>query len=307
MAASTIVTACDGKFLWGAFLLLVSLKRHRVSSKVKVWASGLDDSDHALLRQFEGVEVVAYDTGFASVPLEKPAAILSTNTDYVTWMDSDCMVTGDISACLSPSDQRFQIRFRSPSENRLRFRSEQYGPHDAFGSIPEAVLEVWKQEVNEREKPMITTTCVSNCFTLHQRHFEFMWRWRDQIQKIILKYGGESDSPYTYGGRISDELTLNSLLAFAYGVPPMSPYPLDKNPHAYLIHFGVNPKPWNRWQPKHLKHHELVLSSIDWARQRGYRTPDVPPAFRRSRLITTYAAAYGYEMVRTVVNQVRGS
>lgn len=292
---TTIVTACDKNFLWGAYLLIASLRRHNVNVSISALTFGLSEEEKSLLEQFRNVEATM-ESGTRNshgTQLRKPDAILSAGSEYITWMDADCIVTGNITKYLIAPGQSFQIRFRSKKENVLRFKNK-YGSPREYGSIPQSTLDVWRKDVGERDLPAIETTCVTNCFTLHRKHLDFIRRWRGQIAKLVPDITGRRESAYSYGGRVSDELILNSLFAFSRNPPPISKYLLDTDPQAYLAHFGVAPKPWKRWHPKHLKYYDMVVSIVDWAGKVGFRTPPIPWSLKRKNRGVCHIIAFAY-------------
>ena len=305
--ATTIVTACNRRFLWGTYLLATSLRFSKMTQPLHVMTYGLTPAENRLLEQFDSVHVFPSNgSGKFGVTLKKPEALLTANSEFIAWLDADSIVTGDVTRYLAPLGESFQIRFREPRENVLRFKTPQYALGEDRTAVPKSVLEAWREDVGERTEPAMTATCSANCFTLHRRYLDFVRRWKDQIVKLAPRYAGVQESPYTYGGRMSDELILNSLLMFVHDPPKLSKYRLDTDPHAYLAHFGVNPKPWSRWQPKHLKYFDSILSMLDWCMDKGYETPPIPISFKRDFKGLIAAASHVEHLLRKAYYKLRG-
>ena len=281
-----ITTAADRRFLWGLYLLAATLRRHGVKVPLHFMTVGLSHHDLKLLKQFEPINIVNRDTyrhAGNALTLSKPDALdLGWDAEVVWWMDADCIVTGDVTPYLVPASPSFHARFRAPAENRLRFRSIVNN-----GGIPDDVLDIWRRDVGEREEPRMHTTVSANAFAIHRDYRAFVDRWRDHVEVLLQRYQeGSPEQRIAYlfsGGKgFGDEMILNSLLVFSKDAPPFTNYRLDENPDAKLVHFVLSPKPWDRWTPAYIQHFEAVVSTIEWARERGLQTPPVPPHFERA-------------------------
>src|SRR5205814_1942206 len=147
---------------------------------------------------------------------------------------------------------------RPLEENHLVF-NKVYGRQDATGSIPRKVLERWRKDVGERRHRAIDAACVSNCFVIHRRHMDFIRRWGEQIKKVIPPDVNTIIDPTSVAYAMTDESVLNSLLAFSELAPPRSEFQLDQDENAFVAHFGLSPKPWNRWQYSHLKFFDYIM------------------------------------------------
>jgi hypothetical protein len=283
----TIVSACDRNFLWGAFLLAASVHRQLPQVPFLLLETGFQPEDQALIKQFPGAQIRSLSSGNRrNVCNRKPEAILSADTEFIAWLDSDCMVLGDLSELLIPTNGEFQIRLREPNENADVW-SRQYQPGDKSGELPRAVAARWQADVGERTEARLQTTCVTNVFVLHRRHLNFIQRWQEQIHRILPSdHAGPVDSrllPYF----MTDESVLSSLLAFAHNVPPLSPSRLHIYPKAHVAHFGTRPKPWKRWRLGAWYCYEPVMELLDWVRAQGWQTPPLPWSFqRRYRLVS---------------------
>src|SRR5690554_6594888 len=102
----------------------------------------LTDDEQELLTQFPDTEVINSNRiSDKSVCLMKPHAMQTAETDIICWMDSDCIVTGDVTDLIEAKDGEIQIRFRSLEENAGVYRNY-YGRNDEIGLIPQKVLDV---------------------------------------------------------------------------------------------------------------------------------------------------------------------
>ena len=92
----TIVSACDRNYLWGAWLLAASSAKFLKATPVHILQTGFTQEDTALLEQFPTVKVLPLaDNDPRNVANRKSEALLSADTDYVAWLDADCLVVGD--------------------------------------------------------------------------------------------------------------------------------------------------------------------------------------------------------------------
>ena len=292
----TIVSACDRNFLWGAFLLVASAARNVPGLPVHLLQAGFSEQDTALIQQFPGVRVLPLeDNDPRSICNRKSEAILSADTEYVAWLDSDCFVIGDISKRLIPTNGEFQIRLREPWENAWVWRNH-YAEGDTHGELPRAVLEQWRADVGQLQTPRLQTTCVTNAFVLHRRHLGFVRDWKAQISKVIPPVDAgpvDKSSPAYF---MTDESVLTSLLAFSNAAPPIADIQLNRDPAAHVAHFGANPKPWKRWR-KHLWYCQPhVLALLDWAQASGYSIPPLPWSLRRENTLPAYLIATGEDL-----------
>jgi hypothetical protein len=210
----TIVSACDRNYLWGAFLLAASAARHTPNVPFHLLHTGFAPEDRALLQQFSNVSVLELSAeNRHNVCNRKPEALLTGDTEYIAWLDADCMIVGDIRPLLIPENNEFQIRLREPSENGWVWR-DHYAAGEERGGLPASVLSRWRQDVRQLELPRLSTTCVTNALVLHRRHLDFIREWRDQIAKVLPAGSGVVD-PSLHGYFMSDESVLTSLLVFS--------------------------------------------------------------------------------------------
>lgn len=281
---TTIVTACNRRYIWGAILLIASIRQSGGRYPIHVWTTDLNESERNLLRQFDNVAVIATD--MAHPHLVKPDAMLNVTTEYATWIDSDCMFIGHLDPLLIPNKEGIQIRLRGSQENELVF-GKRYRNQDRAGSIPVHILNQWKQDVNERNHARFDTQCVSNFISLHRKHFGLLRRWKEQLQctsiNPVLPIDSESTAYF-----MTDESVLASLLIFSHDAPPISMYSLDKSPSQRLIHFGQQLKPWKIWRFKHLRHYRHVTNTVQSLRQQGYLLPAIPPSLNPNFKVLTF-------------------
>ena len=293
----TLVSACDRNFLWGAYLLAASSARFLPQTPVHILQTGFAEADAALLRQFPTVRVLPLaDNDPRNVANRKSEALLSAETEFIAWLDADCMVVGDISRYLIPGNGEFQIRLREPAENAWVWRNH-YAPGEPRGGLPKSVLDQWRLDVGQRDQPLVDSACVTNCFVLHRRHLDFVRQWKSQIAKVIPPaHAGVVDhsNPAYF---MTDESVMTSLLAFSSIAPAPGEFLLNRKGEAHEAHFGANPKPWVRWQLRHWYYYPHVMGLLDWARAEGHATPPLPPGFERRNRWPAYVRALGGEVV----------
>jgi len=292
----TIVSACDRNFLWGAFLLAASAARYTPGIPVHILQTGFTPQDATFFSQFPGVQLLSLtDNDPRSVANRKAEAIVTGQTDYIAWLDADCMIIGDVSPLLIPANGEFQIRLREPNENAWVWRNH-YAPGETRGGLPGTVLARWCEDVAELATPRLNTTCVTNAFVLHRRHLDFIRQWKLQISKVIPPVNAgvvDRSSPAYF---MTDESVFSSLLAFSRSAPPLGDLQFNRDPAAHVAHFGANPKPWKRWRHSLWYCHAPVLDLLDWVRQSGRQTPPLPWSFRRQNRIPAHALALAEEL-----------
>jgi hypothetical protein len=277
----TIVSACDRKFLWGAFILAASVARHLPKIPLHLLQTGFTAHEANLLSQFGNVHLLPLaDNNPRSVANRKSEALLSASTEYAAWLDADCMIIGDVAALLVPPNGQFQIRLREPWENAWVWRNH-YARGEPRGETPAAVLQRWRADVGQCRSPRLLTTCVTNAFVLHQRHFDFVRQWKSQIAKVIPPADAGVVDTRNPAYFMTDESVLSSLLAFSTLAPAIGETVLNKDPRAHVAHFGANPKPWVRWSHRTWYCNRHVLDLLDWAASVGVVLPPVPWSLRR--------------------------
>ena len=280
---NTIVTSCNKNYLWGVFLLVASIRLNGGKCPIIIWAFDFTEQDKSLLHQFSNVTI--YKSDNPNTHLDKPRAILSAETEYVTWIDADCMFLGNLDSLLIPPNKGMQIRFRAINENTQVFKTR-YSSTDQKGCIPRSILLKWHEDINEEARTNINTQCVSNFISLHRRHFEFIKKWQTQIDKVAIN----STRPVDKNNQayfMTDESVLASLFAYAHLRPNTSAYKLNEFSHKRLIHFGESLKPWKIWRYRHLKHYHYVIGVIDELKIQGICLPPLPKSLDyRFKLLT---------------------
>lgn len=269
---NTIVTACNNQYIWGAILLIGSIRLNNCQDPIVVWTSQLSPSNQCLLQQFSNVTIVQTDN--QCLHLIKPMAMLNVNTEYATWIDADCMFIGNISEQLVPRNKGLHIRFRGVTENAMVFKSH-YQKHETIGSIPSHILKTWQRDVAGLQQPRHQQQCVANFISIHRQHFGLIRKWKEQIDQFL----SQPTKPFDKSSKayfMTDEAVLASLLIFCEEIPKISAYSLDKNRHQKLIHFGQKLKPWNTWRFNHLRHYDYVIATIQALQDQGYALPKAP-------------------------------
>jgi len=283
MSSQTIVTACDHNFVWGAYLLLLSLRRSGVKTPVHVVTHNLGELDSALLHQIDGVTLfkASDEINHRNIVYQKTAAILTAQTELITWIDSDCIVTGDITPLIDATGERLQIRMRPGAEIAYLFK-KRYTCGEKRGTLPRKVLEIWRNDVGERQIPAINTSCNAHCFTVHRKYLDFIRRWDMQIRKVIpdgSASGVVDDRSFAYF--LLDEAVMSSMLAFSDRPPPIKPYAMENDPERAVVHFGGRPKPWRRWLLRNMEYFDEVIGLLGWADEKGWGLTCRPWYLRR--------------------------
>lgn len=284
---NAIVTACDAPYFWGALLLVASVRYSGGRLPIFVVGAGLSRKQIDLLTQFDAVSV--YEADFQFPHLHKADALSVVDTDYITWLDADCIYVGNIDALLVPDQGDFQIRMRDLTENEGVFR----GYHVGFaqrGAIPQSVLKVWQRDVGEESISRYHTQCVSNAFCFHRSQLPFLRKWQHQLERIS---GG---TPRTVNWKslaypMTDESVLSALLCFASRSPRLSPYRLNDTAGPHLKHFGQLPKPWKAWRLQHFPYFDYLQKILAWMEGSGYEWPPLPKALQPTCRQRQYYAA----------------
>lgn len=302
MSSKTIVTACDHRFVWGAYLLLLSLRRNGVQLPVHVVTHRLSDVECALLRQVGGVTLfqAADEANHRNIVYQKTAAILTSESDLTIWIDSDCIVTGDITPLIEATGRGLQIRMRPEEEIAYLFR-RRYRKGEVRGPLPARVLNIWRNDVMERSDPAIRTSCNAHCFVVHREELDFIRHWDAQIRRVIpdsSSAGVVNDRSIAYF--LLDEAVMSSLLAFAEATPELKPYLMDRDSECAVVHFGGRPKPWDRWLLRNMKYFDQIAGLLEWAEAQGWSLPSTPWHFLRKNRKLCYLNALLFELKRQI-------
>jgi lipopolysaccharide biosynthesis glycosyltransferase len=304
MSSKTIVTACDHNFVWGTYLLLISLRRHGVHLPVHVVTHNLGEVDCALLHQVGGVSLfqASDEANHRNIVYQKTAAILTAESDLIVWIDSDCIVTGDITPLIDSTGEGLQIRMRPEEEIGYLFK-KRYQRGEKRGTLPRKVIECWRKDVGERLTPAINTSCNAHCFAVHRKHLGFIRRWDAQIRKVIADEGSAgvvNDRSFAYF--LLDEAVMSSMLAFAEGAPPLRRYDMER----FVAHFGGRPKPWQRWLLRNMEYFDEVVGLLEWAEGQGWLLPATPWYLQRKNKLRCRIHSLFFEVQRLIRRHVHG-
>lgn len=284
----TLVTAADQNYFWGLYLLAASVERGDLGDRLVIFHTGLDAESERLLTQFRRVELREFAKKESPLGLHcrKAEAMLQAEGEYLAWLDSDCLVIGDVNEWMIPSNGEMQARLRKPSET-VADLGRFYQPNETRGGLPRIILDRWRADVGERDSPRIDAMVPSNVFVLHSKYKPFLEHWDRQMTKVLSPGTGtlDFDQPAYF---LTDESVLNSLLAFADFAPEVAEYRLARERERHIAHFMGSPKPWVRWLPRNLYclpfAHDLIL----WLGERGMELPPLPASLdpaKRSRAV----------------------
>ncbi|MDY6915081.1 MAG: hypothetical protein SVM86_02020 [Candidatus Cloacimonadota bacterium] len=190
---STIVTIADSRYFLPVFILVLSLKYHKVNAYIKILGIQLTQNEKEFFTQFPNVEVFdANMNNQRSVVTRKAEAILLAKNDDVktiSLLDGDCIVNGDITQYLTKEIQGISTRWKDSKEDGMIYTQRGiYKNNDAeYGSIPASILKVWQKDVGEREKSRLNNTVASGNITINKNHLDFVETWHEQMMKVLPK------------------------------------------------------------------------------------------------------------------------
>ena len=273
---TTVVTAGDGAFAWGALLLVASMRRNGMMHPVIVGTTQWPDVMKQRLLSLGGVTLHELPNSRRCVTCQKPLLMNldEIKTEWVCWADADAVFVGDCSEWLV-GDNLEEIVIRKYNPVPPDFTPEN--------------LEVWRRDVerfigHSRSESLYATRMNAPFIVLHRKWRPFLERWQTQIENvlpcdvgIIMKHG----SPYFQ----TDESVLSSLLCFDPGAPlVVQTYKangsIDKS--RFYAHFAYNPKPWQMWNAYSLKWHDVLFPVVDWLVERGIvKQGDLPIPLRK--------------------------
>ena len=299
--SNTVVLTSDRNYIWGVWLLIVSMRKNSMNEPVLIQGVGYTESDIAILKQFADVTVLN-KTGSSSRNLccSKPDAMLLPDTDYVTWADCDAIFFGNCSRYLTADPNHIHVEMRAMKENAGVF-AHIYEAGDTYGGIPAKILDTWREDINENTEPAIHTCCTSCFISLHRSHRDLLEKWRDQMQKVLPDDDTGVCNKSSFAYFQTDESVLNSVLCFSRdAIPPTDNFMLDKDPDAFFIHFAYQPKPWQMWNMYSIKHFDKTIELVEWALAQGYKTPGPIPISlqRKYRTLNHLLAYFGKNWVR---------
>ena len=299
IAKASIVTITDTNFVIAVYLLICSLRYKGVKARIYVLGVNLSGEEAALLEQFPDVEIHPADISNKRNPTNRKGEALlmakDDDSDYITLMDGDCLVTGDISEYLTPNHSGLYLRIRDETEDAWVYRNR-YQKGETPGYVPQSVLDIWRRDVGGYSEPQTQHTVLGGNLTISRDYLSFAERWQEQICKVVPDHHTKmAHNPSNHACFQFDESVLNSLLAFDPSAPPIHRGSLDADSSAYVAHLGpANPKPWKFWRKEKLQYYPYVLELIDWAKAQGYMLPLIPWTFKQSYQIPIYVAAYAY-------------
>lgn len=273
---TTVVTAGDGAYAWGAYLLTASMRMNGMRHPVVVGAMGWPDAMKRRLTALGDVTVVDIPSSRQCVACQKPMMMAcdAVKTDWVCWADADGMFVGDCGEWLVGDDA-----------DEIVIRKYDPVPPDFTPSN----LEIWRRDVERfcgKALPESRyATRVNTAFiVIHRKWIPFLARWKSQLDNvlpgdvgIIMKHG----TAYFQ----TDESVLASLLCFDPDAPKVTESykangSVDKT--RYFAHFAYNPKPWQMWNKYAMRWRDLAYSAADWLVSGGFAKPsDIPRPLRR--------------------------
>ena len=274
---TTVVTAGDRAFAWGAFLLVASMRRNGMRHPVVVGAMDWPDEMKDRVRSLGGVTIRELPKTRQCVACQKPMLMGcdAVETEWVCWADSDAVFVGDCSEWLVGDD---------PEEIVVR----KYAPPPPLLTADR--LAVWRRDVERLcgkalAESRLGDTTVNNPFiVLHSKWRPFLEKWRIQTERVIapdVTTPWQKNSAYFQ----TDESVLGSLLCFDPEAPAVTArYKANGSvdPNRYFAHFAYNPKPWQMWNPHSLRWHDVLAPVVDWVVAEGFAgESDLPRSLRR--------------------------
>ena len=96
---TTIVTAGDNRFAWGALLLVASMRRNGMTHPVVIGAMNWTPEMKRRVLALGGVTIRELPSSKMCVTCQKPMVMSydEVKTDWVCWADADGMFVGDCS------------------------------------------------------------------------------------------------------------------------------------------------------------------------------------------------------------------
>ncbi len=306
MNNNTVVSACDHNYIWGAWLLVASMRVHGMDDKALILGSGLTDNDVALLTQFDNTQVHSMEAGnYRSMTCQKPEAMLLADTEFITWADCDAVFAGNASRYMNADPDTIRIRIRDQKENGMVFKAR-YDNTDVYGTIPGKILEIWRKNVGENDTPAIETVSSAAAMTIHKSKKFILEKWRQQMMKVIPNEDKGVVDQRNFAYFQTDESVLNSVLCFAKDAPKPVEFLLDKDPQAFFAHYTFKPKPWQEWDRYSFRYYEPTLYVIEQAILRGYKTPPLPYTFKRKNRTFCFAQACVKDYTKRIARKILG-
>lgn len=272
---TTIVTAGDANYAWGAFLLVASMRMNGMTQPVIVGAMNWPEEMKKRLIALGGVAIQELAQDKRCVACQKPMlmALDRIETPWVCWADSDAIFIGDCTEWLT-----------GDSEEEITIRRYDPPPPD----FTDANKEIWKRDVaalcgNAREQSRYPTRFNSAFIVIHRKWCDFLKLWQKQIETVLpsdVEIIMAKMSAYFQ----TDESVLGSLLCYDPGAPAVAAVykangSIDRS--RYFAHFAYNPKPWQMWNSYSLRWYDAVLEVVKWSVEHGFvKASELPGALR---------------------------
>lgn len=293
MKNNTIVTAGGLNYFWGIFLLLASIRKSGMDEPILVGTNKFDDHCYRVLKQFGDVEFFSLDHAERSLACHKAEVMLKTNTEYITWIDSDGLFTGNCSELLlPPDDMQVHIRKRGIEEMHLPY-PPQFDLHK--------ILPQWKKDVEQitgkvgPEIPNVEEfgSCCTCTISLARKHEDFLRLWHDMMMTHLPKVDiGVVDKTLRYY-HLLDESCFNACVLFDPNAPKVTEiYQLDKDRNRFYVHNSGRIKPWKGWIPSAVKNFDATVSIVEWAISEKLELPSaIPFSLKRNhKTLCTFGA-----------------
>jgi hypothetical protein len=309
---NTIVIITDRTFLAAVYVLVVSIKFYHVRARIKILGVGLTAEEKGYFEQFEDTRVFDADpTNTRNPCTRKGEAILLAEHDdseYITLLDGDSILTGDITPYLSPGEC-LSTRIKTPEEDAALFTAH-YEATEARGGIPRLVEDIWRIDVCDNTNSALSQTIASGNFTIHRKYFSFVRKWQNQMLKVLPnEFNKSAHTTGSFAYPQMDESVLESMLAFSADAPPLRRGLLDQDPDAYVAHLGPKPKHWLVLIPKKLKYFVPITRMVYYAHRNAYRVPPLPRTFEKVNAPLVFAGAlafFGVKALRTLGRKLAG-
>ncbi|MCI7643889.1 MAG: hypothetical protein MST10_06000 [Lentisphaeria bacterium] len=270
----TVVTAGDQNYVWGVFLLLSSMQRWQMSEPVIVGAYSWDERWLNFIGAMPNVKIIRLDRNDRRcVCVTKPMLMLQAETEFVTWIDSDGIFSGNCSDLLYGEPECLYARSYNPLELTAHH----------FARLP-ATIATWIRDVGDLpERRDINDVCTNVVGLSLSYNRALLEKWRDQMHKVLPLDVGivcKRGTPYFQ----TDESVLNSLLSCWGAAPEITGcYRLDNLHTAHYIHLAFNPKPWQEmWTQRALCFYDEIMNLLDWCREND-KLPSFAPLPRSLR------------------------
>lgn len=307
MKNNTVVTIGDANYLWGLFLLAASMRKSGMDEPILVGTQKFDDRCYRVLKQLGNVEFISLDHAERSLTCYKAEAMLKANTEYVTWIDSDGIFTGNCSELLPPPDDtQIHIRKRVKQDMPYAFPPE-FNLHE--------ILPQWKKDVESfsgktgAAVPAIEDFCsCSACsMSIARKQDDFLRLWNAMMMTHLPKVNiGVVDKTLRCYHQL-DESCLNACLLFAPNAPKITEtYQLNKDRNRLFVHFYGRPKPWIGWIPSSVRHFDATVSIVEWAISEKLELPSaIPFSLKRSHKILCTLGARPYELWHKIKRRLK--